>query len=139
MEHLKHKDLKKLLCLAMGLGSSIAFLYIFSLEQYIFKIPRIDLEILQNFQITESLVRSNVTHTIVDKKIAEVVNVVKMESGDSIKNANTENGFHNDEKSTERSSASYQAVTNEIRKADPLTKEILPNCSLNDTDLGKCV
>ena len=135
MEHIKHSDIKRMLYFAILLGCSIACYYVFSLDKYIAKISRLDLEILQNVQIMQNLVKSNTTHTLGKEKMIESISVVTLERKEKIGNSKKEeSGFGSVEKNKD---SSNEVKIEMVLKRQKMRKERLNICSLVDVRLGK--
>ena len=135
MEHIKHSDIKRMLYFAILLGCSIACYYVFSLDKYIAKISRLDLEILQNVQIMQNLVKSNTTQNLGKGKMIESVTVVNLERKEKIGNSKKEeSGFGSVEKNKD---SSNEVKIEMVLKRQKMRKERLNICSLVDVRLGK--
>ena len=116
----QNRDLKKMLYIVVLFGFSFAFLYMFSLDKFIVKISRWDLEILQNIQIRQSLIRPNVTQTH-EKKMKERSREIKYEIKDDINALRKEEIGFSTVKTSER---------------QKMKRERQNFCSLNKTNLG---
>ena len=124
MEPPKHRDLKKMLCIVVLFGFTFSFFYIFSLDKFIVKISRLDLEILQNIQIMESVIRSNVTQTHGKKIAIDRSQEMKFES-------------KNDINSTRKEEIGFSTVEPSERQQMKVERQNI--CSLNKTNLGMYV
>jgi len=119
----QNRDLKKMLYIVVLFGFSFAFLYMFSLDKFIVKISRWDLEILQNIQIRQSLIRPNVTQTH-EKKMKERSREIKYEIKDDINALRKEEIGFSTVKTSER---------------QKMKRERQNFCSLNKTNLGPVI
>ena len=95
MESPKHRELKTMLYIVVLFGFSFALFYILTLDRFIVKISRLDLEILQNIEIMQSMMGSNITH-MHGHKMIERSGKMKFESKGDIKALRKEKpGFGN--------------------------------------------
>lgn len=116
MEPVRNKDLKKLLYISIFLGFSIGCLYVVSLQHYYFKIPDFNLEILQNFEIVRSILHSNKTRYVDDKRVVQQSKEIVTEENDIV--IKQKKGLQNTVKESNENITLVESTTENTLKED---------------------